>query len=77
MPNVSDIVRRWLQANGYDGLFSEWECGCKLDDLMPCGDLYSDCEAGYIAPCPGPEECPNGGDCDFHIQLTKPEVTQP
>jgi len=35
MKAVRDIIREYLVANGYDGLCSE-ECGCGLDDLMPC-----------------------------------------
>ena len=32
---VREIVREYLVANGYDGLCND-ECGCDLDDFMPC-----------------------------------------
>lgn len=63
-----DIIVAYLKTNGYDGLFSEYgECGCALDDLMPCGEYGRDCQPGYRVPCP--REC---GDHNFHIQAEKP-----
>ena len=35
--NVKEIVKQYLQANEHDGLCNE-DCGCGLDDFMPCGD---------------------------------------
>lgn len=60
---VKEIVIEHLKANGYDGLFNEWDkCACKLDDFIPCpAEKVIDCEAGYLKPC----DC--GEDCDFHI----------
>jgi hypothetical protein len=43
---VVDIVREWLEKNGYDGLCNE-ECGCGLDDFTPCGYIKNDCLAAY------------------------------
>ena len=43
---VKKIVENYLRENGYEGLYSE-ECGCYLDDLMPCGECCDNCEAGY------------------------------
>ena len=61
--NVRQIVKQWLKKKGYDGLYSSSECACMADDLMPCGEYYSDCESGYLCPCPS--------DCEeyheFHI----------
>ena len=52
MAAVKEIVRLWLEANGYDGLFNEnGECGCTLDDLAPCGEMSGDCRAGYKVTC--------------------------
>jgi hypothetical protein len=34
--NVREIVIAHLKAGGFDGLCVD-ECGCELDDLMPCG----------------------------------------
>jgi len=57
-PNVETIVEEWLRANGYDGLCIPGECGCSVDDFMPCGCCSEgECIAGYKGP-PGPE----GGD---------------
>ncbi len=48
-PTVEEIVKQWLEANGYGGLYDE-ECGCSLDDLMPCGGEFAyRCRAGYVA----------------------------
>ena len=46
--DIEEIVKEWLKANGYDGLYnSELECGCQLGDLMPCSEPHtSECLAG-------------------------------
>jgi len=44
---VKEIVTEYLKDNGYDGLCSE-ECGCAIDDLMPCNDDQSYCSPGYM-----------------------------
>jgi hypothetical protein len=44
--NVKEIVVQYLRENGYDGLFS-YGCGCAVDDLMPCCEDTSLCEAGF------------------------------
>ena len=44
---VKEIVIEYLKANGYDGLCGE-ECGCAIDDLVPCDSDPSDCKPGYI-----------------------------
>lgn len=64
--SCADMVRDYLERNGYDGLVDEGrECACCLEDLMPCGGEYAmTCEAGYrIDGCT--KDCGNG--CDFHI----------
>ena len=46
--NVEQIVREYLETNGYDGLFNEnGECGCDLEDFMPCGFQETLCVAGH------------------------------
>ena len=51
--NVKEIVQKYLQENGYDGLCDEWhECGCQINDLMPCGEYCGDCIPGYKIPDP-------------------------
>jgi hypothetical protein len=42
------IVGQWLVERGYDGLCLPLvECGCGLDDFMPCGEPGTSCEAAY------------------------------
>jgi len=68
---VYDIVKQYLVANGFDGLFHESNCACQLSDLCPCGEYFGDCEPGYKTTCDGPYDDPDqawcGGDCGFHI----------
>ena len=46
-PNLRKIVSDWLRANGYEGLWNQdAECGCELDDLMPCDEPGTECTAG-------------------------------
>ena len=67
---IRQIVEQWLRANGYDGLTTV-DCGCVVDDLMPCGEYVADCEAGYKVPCLGGGDCPADGDCPWHISTSK------
>ena len=56
---VKEIVRRYLIKHGYDGLYSDLlECGCSVDDLMPCEGFNSNpyqCRPGYKVKDP-PDE---------------------
>ncbi len=64
--NTRDIVKEYLIANGYDGLYAD-ECGCTAEFIMPCfGEEFHQCKPGYKIPC-DPETCVASGDCDFHI----------
>ena len=45
---VREIVQEWLRTNGYDGL-CDVECGCEIDDLMPCLEDCGHCVPGYAA----------------------------
>jgi len=47
-PTVRQMVRSALEKAGYDGLCG-FDCGCGLDDLMPCGFPDAVCEGGYKA----------------------------
>lgn len=68
-PTCAEIIRQFLGENGYDGLCSD-ECGCLLDDLMPCGsgEFITGCVAGYRQKVP-PDQV---GECDFWVGLEKP-----
>ena len=51
-PSAIDIVRDYLVKHGFDGLYVEdsntgVSCGCGVDDLAPCGEIYQDCIAAY------------------------------
>lgn len=43
---IKQIVSDWLKANGYDGLCDD-ECGCTLEDFMPCDEPRQSCEPAY------------------------------
>jgi hypothetical protein len=46
--NVRHMVQIWLVKHGYDGLFSPHvECGCRINDLMPCDSPEPECQPGY------------------------------
>lgn len=59
---VKEIVAEWLRANHYDGLCNpEAECGCGLDDLMPCDWVSErDCVGAYKTP--SPDGCNEDGE---------------
>ena len=55
---TQEILRAWLKENNYDGLVHpELECGCLLNDFIPCSELGEDCEAGINRPDLRPEGC--------------------
>lgn len=76
-PDVSSIVRGWLESNGYDGLFAAGECACLVSDLAPCGEFPWDCEPGYRVPMPPDRAAYYGADPDdphaFLIVRHQPE----
>lgn len=66
---ICEIVEAWLVANGYDGLCDyEEECGCGINDLMPCGDPGMCCEAAHK------EKTPEGSEFDELFVPGKGEV---
>lgn len=46
MATVIEIVKNYLEENGYDGLCNQ-ECGCLTGDLVPCDSDFSFCVPGY------------------------------
>ena len=49
--SVLEILAAWLEENGYNGLFCPLEpCGCLVGNLLPCGDAWDGCLAGYLQP---------------------------
>jgi hypothetical protein len=70
---LRDIIIEGLKAHGYDGLQNE-DCGCGLDDLMPCdGDWMNTmkCEPAYRRECEG---CPllSDEDADCYMRRDRP-----
>lgn len=44
MLTVKDIITQWLKEHNCDGLCDiDNECGCGLDDLMPCNNNCERC----------------------------------
>lgn len=71
-PDVKQIVKEWLEKNGYGGLYDGDVCGCTLDDLFIGGnDCGNSCQAGYKVKCT--PKCYHGEASDWHIQLEKIE----
>lgn len=64
-PTVKSIVTEYLKNAGYDGLYAEGECGCLVDDLMPCNDAYENCRAGY--------KLPGDDDAGWYVGPKKPK----
>ena len=64
--NVKEIIEKYLKDNGFDGLCnSDSECGCDLEDLMPCDNECGDCEPAYK------HKCPEGHESDWLMTLSK------
>ena len=40
---IREIIKKHLEDNGFVGLCS-YECGCDIDDLMPCMEHSELCE---------------------------------
>jgi len=63
--NVKTILIDFLKQHNYDGLLNaDLECGCAIDDLIPCDFNFSECEPAYKLECP----CENEGEheaCEY------------
>lgn len=67
---LEDVVADACERLGRDGLVNmQLQCGCKLDDLAPCGEPSLDCDLAFEGPCL-PDNCEAGG-CDFHMYSTR------
>ena len=62
---VREIIKQYLDANGFDGLFDD-DCACQKGDLCPCDSNCMDCQPGYKTSCPA--DC---GEHDWHISASK------
>ena len=49
--DLQEITEKYLKENGFDGLYNDGECACKVGDLMPCGNPSPLCSAGYLSTC--------------------------
>ena len=44
---VKQILIEYLKENGYNGLYFD-DCGCPLDDLIPCNGCFDQCRPGKM-----------------------------
>jgi len=63
---VKEIVTKYIQDNKCDGLFT-YDCGCRLDDLIPCTGCIENCRAGVDTECPG-IDCEYYGVEHYHLK---------
>lgn len=49
-----EIIEQYLKEKGFDGLCGD-DCGCGIDDLMPCFDAWTECVPGFKGPDPDGE----------------------
>ncbi len=62
---VISVLHDLIISYGCDGLVSlDGECGCKLDNLIPCNSDFSQCIFGYVGP-------DNDGNDDFTVYVRK------
>lgn len=71
--NVREMTAQWLRANHYDGLCNpDGECGCGLDDLMPCQCINErECVCAYEIPVP------DGNEYDRMFSTSNSEQNEP
>ncbi len=69
--DVCEIIKNYLETNGFDGLQNGAECGCVIKDLMPCGEVNPSCSSGYkVVP-------PEGLECDFDFYICENKGDEP
>lgn len=70
---TQEILKAWLKENNYDGLVNpDLECGCTLNDFIPCSEPGEDCEAGINRP----DLCPKGSEFQIESGGTYRMVTK-
>lgn len=62
--HVKEIVKKYLEENGFDGLYCE-DCGCDKNDLISCDEYCGFCSPGYR------HKCPKGHEADYVISPSK------
>ena len=72
--NVREIVEAHLNQVGAHGLCTD-ECGCWLDDLVPCGEINENCVPAVSANCVDECEMCDGGGC--LVPMPEEEPTSP
>lgn len=51
-PEARELLSLALQDRDFDGLCNpDADCGCGLDDPMPCSEFYGDCVAAFKWRC--------------------------
>jgi hypothetical protein len=45
-----DIIKKYLTENGFDGLVSDNECGCTIEDMPLCEECFSECTPAFKGP---------------------------
>lgn len=66
--------KKWLEENGYTGLYVSGECGCEINDIAPCGDgPHKDCRPGYVHLDPRPGHKESGDFAIFRDKETPNE----
>lgn len=49
---IKEIILDYLKKNNYDGLCNpDVECGCGIDDFMPCDNIDINCQPAYKKLC--------------------------
>jgi len=77
--DIRKIIKSYLRANGFDGLFNtDNPCGCKTNDLCPCDGDMMDCRPGYLVDCDKNDDCgcEGQGTAHWHIETKKPPAPQ-
>lgn len=66
---VKDIVESKLREMGADGLCNgDCECGCGLDDFVPCGECFCGCAPARRVKCTDECEHEGGPPYDWHFE---------